>query len=131
MVKREIMNLKFTGGSLRPGDFIAVAYSNSFTLGFFAGYGRGTVQYYHLFTPDSIYKDYLNFKQDPSKFSPYMNRKFADGFSKKCIWKMYVNSPHGNRIIKLDRPEDVLDQENLEMYNNSREALIEAKIIER
>lgn len=125
------MNLKFTGGSLRIGDFIAVAYSHSFCLGFFAGYGRGTVQYYHLFTPHSTYEDYLNFKQDPSKFSPYMSRKFADGFNKKCIWKSYVNSPHGNRIIKLERPEDILDAEHLEQYNNSREALIEAKIIQQ
>ena len=131
------MNLKFTGGPLRSGDFIAIAYNNHFTLGFFAGYGRGTVQYYYLTTPADTYTDYLNYKQDASKFGPYKRaneiyaKRFANGFTKKSLWKAYVNAPHGNRIIKLENPEYILDQETLQKYNDSREALIEAKIIQQ
>jgi len=123
------MNLKFVGGSLQPGDFIAIAYSNHFTLGWFAGYGRGTVQYHYLTTPRDVYDDYLNYKQDASKFSSNYAKRFADGFTRKSMWKLYVNAPHGNRIIKLENPEYILDQETLETYKRSREALIEAKII--
>lgn len=123
------MELKFTGGSLQLGDFIAIAYSNYFQLGWYAGTGRGTVQYYGLHAPKYTHEYYLDFKSSKVD-SPYRRKLFKNGFTHKSISKSYVNSPHGNRIIKLDNPEAVLDQETLEIYNKSREALIEVKFIQ-
>lgn len=123
------MNLKFTGGPLQLGDFIAIAYSNGFTLGWYAGTGRGTVQYYHLHAPKDTHEYYLDFTSGKVN-NPYRRKMFKDGFTHKSIWKAYVNSPHGNRIIKLENPEAILDQETLEVYNKSREALIEVKFIQ-
>lgn len=130
MVKTNVMNLKYIGGSLQPGDFIAIAYSNHFMLGWFVGYGRGTVQYNYISTPADAYDDYLKYKADPDAAGIYSRKRFEKGFTRKSLWKAYVNAPHGNRIIKLENPEYILDQETLETYNKSREALIEAKIIQ-
>lgn len=124
------MNLKFTGGPLKVGDFIAIAYNNNFQLGWYVGTGRGTVQYYNMYAPANVYSTYLQHVKAGDNTNPYKRKLFKDGFTRKSIWKGYINAPHGNRVIKLDNPETILDQETLEIYNKSREALIEAKFIQ-
>lgn len=123
------MNLKFTGGPLQLGDFIAIAYSNHFVLGWFAGTGRGTIQYFHLSAPkqaNETYASYIN-----GKASPYYQRIFKNGFTIKSIWKGYINSPHGNRVVKLENPEAILDQDTLQQYQESKQVLIDIKFIKQ
>jgi len=59
------------------GDIIAVSYSNSFTIGVFAGISRSS-NFTYIWLPDAVYNyDFLNFR------------------------KLYICSYHSRRVLKL------------------------------
>ena len=61
-----------------------------------------------------------------------MTRRFEKGFTSKCIWKSYINAVHTTRVMKIDRPEEILtDKEDMESYQQSREALITINFIQK
>ena len=39
------MEIDVAGGIISPGDLVLVSYSHGFEIGFYAGKGRGTLQY--------------------------------------------------------------------------------------
>jgi hypothetical protein len=68
------MNLKL-GGTLEIGDLVLVSYGHGMDLGLFAGYGRGTIQYY---TCDGIIYNYQGAKSRNEKpKSSRTGRKFT------------------------------------------------------
>lgn len=116
------------GGKLLPGDFIAVSNGNWLTFGWYAGDGRGTLQYYTMHAPASCYTNYEKFLQDPEKHR-YYNR-YEKGFTMKHLWKSYINAVHSTRVVKIENPESILtEQEDIENYQKSKEVLITLNFI--
>ena len=127
-------NIRY-GGTLVPGDFIAVSYQNHIDLGWYAGDGRGTLQYYTLRGPGIAYKDYqdwLNSSDEEKRKNKWMSSRFEKGFTRKSFWKSYINSVHSTRVMKLTNPEELLtEQEDRELYERSKEALITVNFIKQ
>lgn len=119
------------GGDLLPGDFIAVSNGNYIDFGWYVGDGSGTLQYYHYGTPRSAYEHYEEFVNEPdSRKSVYWGKRFEKGFTKKCMWKSYINAVHDRRVIKLTNPEEIFTElEDLERYQQSKEVLIKLNFI--
>lgn len=60
------------GGTLEIGDPLLIAYGSAIEFGLFAGYGRGTVQYY---TPNGIiyqYEHAISKKIKPTFYKAYL-----------------------------------------------------------
>ena len=121
------------GGDLLPGDFIAVSYQNHIDLGWYVGDGRGTLQYYTLRGPANVYRDYQNWLKYTDKEKAenrWTSKRFEKGFTTKCLWKSYINAVHSTRVMKLTNPEELFtEQEDIELYERSKEALITINFI--
>jgi hypothetical protein len=110
------------GGNLQPGDFVIIASGTYTDMGWYIGQGRGTLQYYTVNVPQLMYKSFKEWQADPTKY-PYRSQQFAKGFGAHCLWKAYVYG-----IGKITDPESIFtEQEDLENYRKSKEALISIK----
>ncbi len=93
------------GGKLEIGDPLLIGYASSIEFGIFAGYGRGTIQYY---TPNGIISEY----------------EYA--ISKKIKPKFYKAYIHGyttaNRVAKVN-PEILHNTEDIKQYEQAIEIL--------
>ena len=118
------------GGDLHIGDFIAVSVNNTMDFGWYCGDGSsGTLQYYNIYAPKYRYDNYEKFLtlDDVAKkrYTIYKN-----GFTKKCLWKSYINVVHTTRVIKILHPEDIFtNKEDREKYEKSKEVLIKLNFI--
>lgn len=122
------------GGQLSVGDFIAVSNGNYINFGWYAGDGRGTLQYYWMRGAGQIYEEYLNWQKDPAsvKHSWHVKMFEKHGFSMKLFWKCYINAVHDSRVVKITHPEDIFtDQEDRISYEKSKEALIKLNFIKK
>ena len=121
------------GGQLSFGDFIAVSNGNHISFGWYAGDGRGTLQYYWMGGPGQVYEDYLDWKNNPSSTKNWRARQFEKhGFSIKLFRKSYINAVHDTRVMKITNPEDLFtDKQNREEYEKSKEALITLNFIKK
>ena len=126
------------GGKLREGDFIAIANGNHTTFGWYAGQGRGTLQYWWISQP-YVSKDYYEkwLKTPVDQRQKWYEKQFAKGFTRNCIGKSYINAVHNTRVIKITHPEDILPTERrgwastLEDYQKSKEVLVQLNIIKQ
>jgi hypothetical protein len=123
------------GGQLVPGDFIAVSYSNYIDLGWYAGDGRGTLQYYSMRGPIMCYRDYeswLKYTDEEKAKNKWMTSRFDKGFTRKCIWKSYINSVHRTRVIKLTNVEEIITEQEDRIDNEkSREVMIKLNLVKQ
>ena len=124
------------GGHLKEGDIIAVANGNYLTLGWYVGQGRGTLQYWWVGQPFASYENYQEWLDTPEdKRSKWNNKRYEKGFTRKCIYKSYINAVHNTRIIKITHPEDILPTykkgwgTTMEEYQKSKEVLEKLNII--
>ena len=119
------------GGLIVPGDFVVVSYQNHLDFGWYAGNGSGTLQYYHFRSPGQAKDRYEEWtKEVESERSKWSNKVYGKGFTRKCLWKSYINSVHPTRVMKLENPEQVFtEQEDIMDYEKSKEALITLNII--
>lgn len=121
------------GGTIVPGDLIAISNGNHIEIGWYAGNGRGTLQYYTMYAITRCYKDYtdwLKYTDEEKAKHRWMSSRFQKGFTTKCFWKSYVNSVHKTRIIKITHPEEIFtDKEDIQNYRESREILVNLNII--
>ena len=104
------MELKL-GGKLEIGDPILVSYGHGMTFGLFAGYGRGTIQYY---TCDGIIYNYEGAKS--------RNKK-------PQFWKGYIHGSNvSDRVAKINK--DILYSiELLKKYEEAIDILKQENII--
>jgi hypothetical protein len=123
-------NLKY-GGQLEIGDFIAVSNGNHIDFGWYCGDGHSTLQYYSYGVPANAhkqYKDWLN--QSDADKGAWRTKIYTNGFTKKCLWKSYINAVHSTRVVKIVRPEDIFtNKEDRDYYEESKEALITLNFI--
>ena len=123
------------GGQIVPGDFIVVSDGNHLSFGWYAGNGRGTLQYYPMRGPQSVYnsyKEFLRFTDKEKSENKWMTKRFEKGFTMKCIWKSFVNAVHSTRIMKITNIEDIFtDPEDRKEYEDSKQALITLKFIKQ
>ena len=122
------------GGVLHPGDFIAISNGNHISFGWYTGDGRGTLQYYYWGSPSSVYNTYQEWllKSDEEKKKSWRTKKFEKGFTTKCLWKSYINVVHTTRVMKITNIEDIFtEQEDREIYEKSREALLTLNFIQK
>lgn len=133
ILKTKNMRTLRYGGDLVPGDFIAVSNGNHIDFGWYCGDGRGTLQYYSLRIPSIIFEEYQSWKANPQNSSLWRAKDFEKhGFSKKMLWKSYINAVHKTRVIKIVQPEDILtEQEDIKSYQISKQALIELNILKQ
>lgn len=104
------MELKF-GGKLTKGDLLLVSDSNGLHTGIFAGFGRGTIQYYipkHVLYARETYKNYN------TKLSFYKAYFYGDNITK--------------RAVKIT-PEYLTNQEEFNNYTEAIEILKQENII--
>jgi hypothetical protein len=104
------MRLKH-GGELEIGDLIGVSYTSGFYIGIFAGYGRGTIQYY---MPQGVI---------------FGAEHFAKNNKKPKFYKAYVYGDNVEyRVLKLNK--DVLyKQKDLQQYEQAIDILKQENII--
>ena len=121
------------GGVLHPGDFIAVSYTNCIWFGWYAGDGRGTLQYYWIGSPGQVYGEYLTWKKGSPDTPSWRARYFEKvGLSMKLFTKSYVNAVHDTRVIKITNPEEIFtNSKDREQYERSKEALITLNFIKK
>lgn len=123
-------DLKY-GGQLEIGDFIAVSNGNHLDFGWYCGDGSNTLQYYSYSVPAGAYgqyKDWLNDTEENK--SVWKTKRYTNGFTKKCLWKSYINAVHSTRVVKLIHPEDIFTgKEEREIYEESKEVLITLNFI--
>lgn len=123
------------GGQIVPGDLILVAYGNYLDFGWYAGNGRGTVQYYTMRGPAVAYLEYekwLKMSDKEKAENKWMTSRFIKGFTAKSFWKSYINSPHPTRIMKVTNPEDIFtEQEDRELYERSKEVMIKINLVKQ
>ena len=126
------MKLRY-GGDLQIGDFILVA-GNGYTIpGWYIGEGQNTLQYYHFVIPGSMlqnFEEWQSGKLDSNHWRAPMYKKY--GFSSKVLHKDYIYGSGiddgASRVVKITNPESLFtDQEDLEAYRKSKEALIQLK----
>ena len=98
-------------GNLKIGDFIIISNNNYLSLGFYAGSGRGTLQYYWL--------DGLSRRYDLMMKGEKLEKK---------LYKFYLNSPRETRTIKYD-VNLIENEETIEKYHQSIEILKKYNII--
>jgi len=126
-------NIKY-GGQLVPGDFIVVSFSNHLDFGWYVGDGiGGTLQYYSLRSPALSYDRYEEWlKEEESKRSKWSNKTYEKGFTRKCLWKSYINAVHSTRVLKLTNTNDIFtEQEDIIYYEKSKEALLTLNFIKQ
>jgi hypothetical protein len=98
------MELKY-GGTLKLGDPIIVSYGNGMIFGLFAGYGRGTVQYY---MPNSIV---------------YQHDRAMQNNRRPKFYKGYVHGENVKyRVMKVN-PEVLHNQEDIMEYEKAIDIL--------
>jgi len=122
------------GGDLQIGDFILVAYNHWISFGWYCGKGRGTLQYYHFGDPGEKQKMFQDWQDGKLKNSVWHAKQFEKhGFSSKLFYKNYIyggglDVSHGSRVIKITDPERIFtEQEDIDKYRKSKEALISVK----
>lgn len=119
--------------TLNIGDFIIISYSNSLDYGWYCGQGRNktTLQYYAIWSPSNALDNFKEYEQG-DKCSWNVKRFEKHGFTSKSFFKSYINSYHKNRILKVTNPDDLFtDPERLKQYNNSKEALLKIKFLNK
>jgi len=127
------MKLRY-GGDLQIGDFIMIANTNYTTFGWYCGRGRNTVQYYHYGVPAERYKTFQEWEAGklPNLNKWYREKFEKHGFSSKLFYKDYIYGGgidlNGSRVVKITDPESIFtEQEDLDRYRKSKEALISIK----
>jgi len=123
------------GGVLYPGDFVAISNGNHITFGWYAGDGRGTLQFYYMEGPKSVYKDYqsfLKYSDEEKSKNKWMCKRFEKGLTTKCLWKSYINSVHATRVMKITNPEDIFtNREDRNIYEESKQVMITINFIRK
>lgn len=104
------MELKY-GGTLKIGDPIIVCYGSGMLFGIFAGYGRGTLQYY---MPNSIVYRYDNhILKNDKKLSFYKGYIRGDNVQHR-VMKVNPEVLHNQEdLIEYEKAIDILKQYNL------------------
>ncbi len=104
------MRLRY-GGELEIGDLIGVSYTQGFYIGIFAGYGKGTIQYYMPHGVISSAKYYASNNKKPEFHKAYI---YGDNLE--------------YRVLRLTK--DVLyKQEDLQQYEQAIDILKQENII--
>jgi len=119
------MKIRF-GGDLNFGDFIAVSNGNHISFGWYAGRGRGTLQYFWFGSPANAYNDYEDWTElsDELKARSWKTKKYSKGFSSKTMYKSYINAVHETRVMKVTNAEEIFtDPKDLERYTESVKVL--------
>lgn len=119
------------GGDLHIGDFIGISVNNAMDFGWYCGDGpSGTLQYYHYGTPKYRHDDYEEFLKITDAETKKRYTIYKNGFTKKCLWKSYINTVYCTRVIKISHPEDIFtDKKDRERYEKSKEVLIKLNFI--
>lgn len=104
--------------NLEKGDFIAVAMTEAYIdLGWFVGFGKNSLLYYNIWSPDAYFK---NMK---SKNLP---------FTIKSIRKSYITAIYPGRVIKLTDPKgSFFKEEHHEWYKKGVEILTELNFLNK
>ena len=123
------------GGQIVPGDFIAMSFGNHMDFGWYAGNGRGTLQYYPVRGAMRCYEDYkswLAMSDEEKRKNKWASKRFEKGFTVKCLWKSFINSVHKTRVMKLTNVEDIFtEQEDIREYQESKEVMIKLNLVKQ
>jgi hypothetical protein len=120
------------GGDLYIGDFIGISVTNSMDFGWYCGDGTsGTLQYYTMWAVKARHEHYEMWQKLPvDQRTRWYPTSYKDGFTKKCLYKSFINAVHDTRVIKLPHPEDIFtNKEDREAYENAKEVLIKLNFI--
>ena len=93
------------GGKLEIGDPLLIAYGSAIEFGLFAGYGRGTVQYYT--TSGIIYQ-----------YEHAMSKKIKPKF-----YKAYIHGCNTEYRVAKVNPEVLHNTEDIKNYEQAIEIL--------
>jgi len=119
------------GGKLEIGDFILVAYNNCVYPGWYCGMGQNkSLQYYSVQEIIHRAESYDEFLKDKNSLPYYITKRYTNGFTKKSLYKSYINSCYKSRVVKIANPEEILiEQDDIDDYQKSRQILINLGII--
>lgn len=104
------MELKF-GGKLTKGDLLLISDTNGLHTGIFAGFGRGTIQYY-------IPKHVLYVRETDKNYN-----------SKLPFYKAYIYGNNTTRRAAKIMPEQLTSQEEFKNYTEAIEILKQENVI--
>lgn len=127
----QLHNIRY-GGELKIGDLVFISYHNYLLPGFYCGRGLNSLQFYTI--NEILYrKERYDMSLDPkSSILVWEKDRYANGFTKKCLVKSYINSVGGTRLIKIENPKSVFtEQDDYEDYLKAKEILITLEIIKK
>jgi hypothetical protein len=104
------MKLKL-GGTLEIGDPILVSYASGMTFGLFAGYGRGTIQFY---TPSGIIYNY--------EHAITKNKK-------PNFYRAYIHGDNTEYRVAKVNPEVLYNVEDIKQYEEAINILKQENIM--
>lgn len=93
------------GGILEIGDPLLIAYGSAMEFGLFAGYGRGTIQYY---TPSGII---------------YSQERAIEKKIKPKFYKAYIHGDNATYRVAKVNPEVLHNVEDIKQYEQAIEIL--------
>jgi hypothetical protein len=102
------MELRY-GGKLKVGDPIAVSYQSNIIFGLFAGYGRGTIQFY---VPNTVIYQY-DWAMENNR-GPKFHKDYIHGTNvENRVMKVNPEVLHEQKdIIEYEKAIDILKQYN-------------------
>lgn len=119
--------------TLQVGDFIVISSNCSLDYGWYCGQGRyrNTLQYYTIWGPGDALEDFERY--ETGDYIGWRCENFKKyGFSSKSFYRSYLNSYYESRILKPANPDELFtNQEHLQRYNKSKEALIKIKFLDK
>ena len=115
------------GGDIKIGDFIAISYSSGFTLGWYCGEGKNTLQIFETPWPATSL-DYYNRVKADAAYTDH-DKANSEEFDKSWIAKSYVNNWR-LRVMKIEDPESLFTEpSDLNRYIESKQILEQIKFI--
>lgn len=128
--------MEIDGRELQFGDFLIIASANALDFGWYAGTGKtGTLQYYSVWNPRHIYEQWLEYKRTEALGNPkykFLFEKSKGQLLVKHFYKSYINTPDEYRVLYVKNPDELFnnDSERKQKYEESKQALIEAKFLQ-
>lgn len=117
------------GGTLKIGDFIAIAANHYLYFGWYCGNGKaGNIQYVGV---QEVAWQFKEFNDRQSGKSYGVNHKDRKGFSLDHFRKNPLRNNKKHTVIKITDPEEMFTQYELTEYLKAKEILTNMKFLKQ
>lgn len=118
------------GGNLQTGDVIGVAYDNYIVYGWFIPDGESLmfINFRNVKYAKNQFDEWEKGVKEGNTALAWLAKKFAKGFTYKCISRDYIVAWGNNRVFKVQNPAEFFAGSSTEpLYLETRQILQDLK----